>query len=86
MYLRGQLSAELVGRDQANELMQPIHQHMPAILAPVDERRWLDPSVTETERVLPLLRPYPSNAMTAWAVGPPVNRVSNDGPELLAPA
>jgi putative SOS response-associated peptidase YedK len=36
--------------------------------------------------VLPLLRPYPSQAMTAWPVRPLVNAVKNDGPELLAPA
>jgi putative SOS response-associated peptidase YedK len=70
---------------QANELMQPMHERMPVILAPEHERRWLDPSVTATAAVLPLLRPYPSAAMTAWAVGPLVNRVANDGPELLAP-
>jgi putative SOS response-associated peptidase YedK len=51
-----------------------------------DERLWLDPAMTETELVLPLLRLYPSEAMTAWAVRPLVNRVTNDGPELLVPA
>jgi putative SOS response-associated peptidase YedK len=65
--------------------MQPIHARMLVILAPEHERRWLDPLVTDTTAVLPLLRPYPSDAMTAWAVGPLVNRVTNDGPELLAP-
>jgi putative SOS response-associated peptidase YedK len=70
----------------ANELMQPIHERMPVILAPEDERLWLDPALTNPEAVLPLLRPYPSEAMTAWAVRPLVNRVANDGPELLVPA
>jgi putative SOS response-associated peptidase YedK len=71
---------------RANELMQPIHQRMPVILAPEDERPWLDPALADPEAVLPLLRPYPSAAMTAWAVRPLVNRVTNDGPELLVPA
>jgi putative SOS response-associated peptidase YedK len=36
--------------------------------------------------VVPLLRPYPSEAMTAWAVRPLVNAVKNEGSELLVPA
>jgi putative SOS response-associated peptidase YedK len=71
---------------QANTFMRSIHQRMPVILAPEDERLWLDPSVTEAEAVLPLLRPYASEAMVAWPVRPLVNAVKNDGPELLVPA
>jgi putative SOS response-associated peptidase YedK len=48
-----------------NELMEPIHNRMPAILLPEDEEMWLNPDETEPERVLPLLRSYPANMMYA---------------------
>jgi putative SOS response-associated peptidase YedK len=50
---------------QANEFMQPIHEPMPVILEPEDERLWLDPALTETEAVLPLLRPGGRRAVHA---------------------
>jgi putative SOS response-associated peptidase YedK len=67
-----------------NELMAPIHNRMPVILHPDAERLWLDPDVTDTAAVLPLLQPYAANAMEAYPVGPRVSWVRNDGPELIA--
>ena len=51
-----------------NELVQSIHSRMLVLLQPEDEALWLDPDVTEAELVLPLLRPYPADAMEASAV------------------
>jgi putative SOS response-associated peptidase YedK len=67
-----------------NDLMRPIHDRMPAILAPEDYAAWLDPAVQRPEQLLPLLRPYPSEAMAAHPVGTLVNSPSNDGPECVA--
>ena len=41
---------------------------MPAILHPDDEARWLEPSNQVPSRLLPLLRPYPSEEMEAYPV------------------
>lgn len=71
---------------EPNELMATIHNRMPVILSPDDELAWLDPAVSEPLAVLPLLRAYPAERMTAYAVSTLVNRVTNDGPELLAPS
>lgn len=50
---------------QPNEVVAPIHNRMPVILLPEDEERWLDPDLTEPEALVSLLRPYPSNLITA---------------------
>ena len=67
-----------------NDLMRPIHDRMPAILAPDDYAAWLDPAVQEPTQLLPLLRPYPSEAMVAYPVGTLVNSPANDVPECVA--
>lgn len=66
-----------------NKLMRPIHDRMPVILAPEAWSAWLDPSETRPEALAGLLVPFPAVGMRAWPVSPAVNRVDNDGPDLL---
>ncbi len=68
-----------------NELLRPIHDRMPVILGPESYAPWLDPAVQQPEQLLPLLQPYPSEAMTADAVGTFVNSPRNDGPQCIEP-
>ncbi len=63
----------------ANELVAPIHDRMPVILAPEDYDGWLLP---ETDAKA-LLWPYPAELMTAWPISPRVNSPRNEGAELL---
>ncbi|MDB5290279.1 MAG: response-associated peptidase [Phycisphaerales bacterium] len=65
-----------------NELMSPIHNRMPVILGPADYGKWLDRDAG-AEEAMKLLRPYPAEEMEAWPISARVNRVGNDGPELL---
>jgi putative SOS response-associated peptidase YedK len=58
---------------------------MPAIVAPDDYPRWLDPRVRRSTELRPVLRPYPAAAMAVYAVGPAVNDHKNEGPALLVP-
>jgi putative SOS response-associated peptidase YedK len=58
---------------------------MPVIIDPADFDRWLNAD-TEPAELLPLLRPYPAEAMEAVAVSPLVNSPENDGPECVEPA
>jgi putative SOS response-associated peptidase YedK len=67
-----------------NELMQPLHDRMPVILAPKDYERWLAP-VDPAHLPVDLLRPYAADAMTAWKVGKAVGNVNNNNPSLVAP-
>ena len=68
---------------EANAVMAGIHNRMPVILRREDEDEWLDPTNTEPEHLLPLLRPYRSDAMAAYPVSRMVNSPQNDAPALL---
>lgn len=70
---------------QANASIAPIHDRMPVILDPAAYDVWLDSTVRDPVRLLPLLRPYPADRTMLWPVGLAVNRPGNDGPELMAP-
>jgi len=67
---------------EPNELMAPIHNRMPVIIAPRDYDRWLEPG-DQQRPPLDLLRPYGAELMTSWRVGPDVGNVRNNYPELL---
>jgi putative SOS response-associated peptidase YedK len=69
----------------ANELLAPIHPRMPVILDPDDEARWLDPGCVAPIKVLPCLRPFPSERMEAIPVSSLVSSPGNDGPQLIEP-
>jgi putative SOS response-associated peptidase YedK len=68
----------------ANDLMAPIHDRMPVVLAPEDWAAWLDPA-TDAATVSGLMVPAPSDWFEAFPVSTLVNKVSNDGPRLLDP-
>jgi putative SOS response-associated peptidase YedK len=69
-----------------NAVTAPIHDRMPVILRPEDEGLWLDRSVTDASDLLPLLAPYPADAMEAYAVSRQVNAPTVDDPACIAPA
>jgi putative SOS response-associated peptidase YedK len=69
-----------------NELVRPIHDRMPAILEPEDNRCWLDPSLTQPGDLVPLLRPFPAGTMTATPVTSRVNDIRHDDASCLEPA
>jgi putative SOS response-associated peptidase YedK len=69
----------------ANALMAPLHDRMPVILQKDDEDAWLDAALTDPARLLPLLAPYPAEAMEAYPVSRLVNSTRNDSPEVLQP-
>jgi putative SOS response-associated peptidase YedK len=68
---------------QANEMLRPIHDRMPAILDGDHFDSWLDMKAPLTD-VKALLRPFPG-AMTLFPVSSRVNAVRNDDPDCLAP-
>jgi putative SOS response-associated peptidase YedK len=71
---------------EANKTLAPIHHRMPVILAPEDWSAWLETPETRARDVLPLLRPAPDDLLEAYPISTRVNRVANDGPELIEPA
>ncbi len=66
-----------------NDLMEPIHNRMPVILHPEDYALWLDNSMHDSQYLLSLLQPYPSQEMQAYPVSPMVNNPLNDRPQCL---
>ncbi|MQF90328.1 MAG: SOS response-associated peptidase, partial [SAR202 cluster bacterium] len=69
----------------ANPLMADIHDRMPVVLAEQDIEHWLDPEVHEPERLLPLVRPCPSEWLTAYEVSTAVNSPTHNSPDVLRP-
>ena len=69
---------------EPNDLVKPVHDRMPVMLLPENEKIWLDDGAGETVWQN-LLRPYPADLMTAYKVSKRVNDVTNDDPALAAP-
>jgi|CXWL01.1.fsa_nt_gi putative SOS response-associated peptidase YedK len=70
---------------EPNDLMAPIHNRMPVILASTAYDQWLDPTFQHTELLKALLRPYPSEELMAYAVSTLVNNPRHDAPQCLEP-
>lgn len=66
---------------QPNSLVSEVHDRMPVIVASEDYDVWLDPRITNPDRVAGLLRPFGSNLMKKYAVTTRVNRNENDDEE-----
>jgi putative SOS response-associated peptidase YedK len=70
----------------ANELLAPIHDRMPVILAPKNWLAWLGESTADPEELKSLLVPYPAEKMVIWPVDKRVGNVNNKDPSLIEPA
>lgn len=68
-----------------NAALAPVHDRMPAILAPEHFPLWLDPAVTDGTRLLPLLAPAPDDLLLGHPVGLAVNNPANDRPDCVTP-
>ena len=55
---------------ESNALVASMHDRMPVILSGAGLALWLDPSVCDPARLLPLLAPYPAEEMIREAVAP----------------
>lgn len=67
----------------ANQIMKPIHERMPVIVAPDDWNAWLEPDTKDTRALRSLLKPYPPEDMAVWPVSTLVNNPRNDVKECL---
>lgn len=61
-----------------------IHDRMPAILLPDEERVWLNEDLEQRE-LQEVLKPYPDDALKAYTVTQKVNSPKNQEPELVKP-
>ena len=67
-----------------NDLTREVHDRMPVILRPEAEATWLDPTIDNPGKVMPLAGPYPADLMAADDANPALNRPSFEGPDCLA--
>jgi putative SOS response-associated peptidase YedK len=66
-----------------NELMKDIHDRMPVILRPEDEKRWLDPAIMDINHLHQFLKSLPEELMEAYEVSNLVNSPKNNSPNLI---
>ncbi len=69
----------------ANSLMIPFHDRMPVILPHAMIEPWLDPAVTDTAKLKPILGQFAADEMQAWPVSRDVGNVRNQGAYLADP-
>lgn len=70
---------------QATGPLGEVHDRAPLILPPDRVDAWLDPALTDPEKVQQLLAGLHVTGLRSRPVSTRVNRVGNDGPELVEP-
>jgi putative SOS response-associated peptidase YedK len=68
-----------------NKLMEDIHNRMPVILSPKDEKVWLNPNTNDLDHLHQLLKPLSEDLMEAYEVSHLVNSPKNNSPNLIQP-
>ena len=69
----------------ANDLLAPLYDRMPVLVAPDRWADWLGEKAVPEPVLKAMLKPCPSDAMTFWPVDRRVGDVRNDDPDLFAP-
>jgi len=69
-----------------NELLAPVHDRMPVLLAPDAWSLWLDREMQDVAHLAPLLVPAPPDDLVVTPVGTWVNDAKHDDPRCIAPA
>ena len=70
----------------ANEVIKPIHERMPAIIAPAHYDLWLDTRVTEKDEIMGCLNSAPSSSLKFYPISPWVNSPEHDDERCIQPA
>lgn len=65
--------------------MAPIHDRMPAILAPEQFDAWLDPGNHDTAALTAMLMPSRPELLSAYPVSPAINSGRVEGPVCVEP-
>jgi putative SOS response-associated peptidase YedK len=68
---------------EPNSLMQTLHDRMPVILHPEDYNTWLNPDIQQLQDLQPLLRPYPTEELSAYPVSSWVNRPTHNSEQCI---
>ena len=82
----GEIRTFSVITTEPNALLARIHERMPAIIAPEEHARWLDPALQDPAQIQTLIVRHPADAMFAVPVSASINSARNQGAELIEPA
>ncbi|MBK8954364.1 MAG: SOS response-associated peptidase [Saprospiraceae bacterium] len=66
----------------ANEMMKPLHDRMPVMLLPEEEKLWLEEQWS-MDQLHAFLKPFPDEWMEAYPVSERVNNVRNNDSDLV---
>jgi putative SOS response-associated peptidase YedK len=80
----GLLESFTIITTEPNDFMRRIHRRMPLILHREDEERWLDCAANDFAKVQSLVKPFPSDLMTAHEVSRRINNPKYDAPDCSA--
>lgn len=81
----GRLLTCTVITTEATDDVGRIHDRMPMLVEPERFAAWLDPALTRPDEVRSLLLPAAEGRLTSHPVSTAVNKVTNNGPELVKP-
>lgn len=70
---------------EANAVLAPIHNRMPALIDRGDWNLWLSPAPLGQEQLAALLNPGAADNIQVWGVSHAVNKAGNDNPALIEP-
>jgi len=70
---------------EANDLVRPVHDRMPVLVAEADIAEWLAAEPLEQDELHRLTQPAPKDALEAFQISAKVNDAREDGPELIEP-
>ncbi|MGB7931162.1 MAG: SOS response-associated peptidase [Gammaproteobacteria bacterium] len=70
----------------ANEVMKPLHDRMPAIIAPAHYELWLDPRVTDKADIMGCLNSAPSTNLLTYPVSTWVNSPKHNDDRCIQPS
>jgi putative SOS response-associated peptidase YedK len=69
----------------SNTVMKPVHERMPAIIAPAHYDLWLDPRITEKTEIMGMLDSAPSSRLKYYPISPWVNSPRHDDERCIQP-
>ncbi len=79
----GELWSASIITTQANEVVKPIHERMPVILDKTNMWDWI--TLKDQNRVKNMLKPYPNEGLSVYAVDRLVNNAKIDNEQCLQP-
>lgn len=70
---------------EATDDVGRIHERMPMLVEPERFGAWLDPALSGPDEIRSLLVPAAAGSLEAYPVSTAVNKVRNNGPDLVKP-